>query len=280
VENSVLEARITALERENRILRQKLARSETNRALIEEVLTSHLEVVKAYAQVAEDRDAYRALSTKLRAEIEKEYSEKAKVNEKLYKNGGVDGADSWWLDATEPDIVSNMDIADRKEQMNPTAKGTSARVYNAFSINHCRWFYEGQRAANENKRVVILTRSSYPGHQRYGAATWSGDVASRWEDLKKQITCGLNFCAAGIPYWTTDIGGFAVEPRYEKAIGRDERVQGTEHALVSVRRVQPPLPRPRSVPVPRSVPPVPGGSPGVQGDGGLQPSPLPPDAVH
>ncbi len=85
MENSVLEARITALERENRILRQKLARSETNRALIEEVLTSHLEVVKAYAQVAEDRDAYRALSTKLRAEIEKEYSEKAKVNEKLYK---------------------------------------------------------------------------------------------------------------------------------------------------------------------------------------------------
>ncbi|HNX05363.1 MAG TPA: glycoside hydrolase family 31 protein, partial [Opitutales bacterium] len=112
-------------------------------------------------------------------------------NKKLYKNGAVDGVDSWWLDATEPDILSNMDIADRKEQMNPTAKGTSARVYNAFSINHCRWFYEGQRKANENKRVVILTRSSYAGHQRYGAMTWSGDVASRWEDLKKQITCGL-----------------------------------------------------------------------------------------
>jgi alpha-D-xyloside xylohydrolase len=143
------------------------------------------------------------------------------VNEKLYKNGAVDGADSWWLDATEPDILSNMDVADRKEQMNPTAKGTSARVYNAFSINHCRWFYEGQRAANENKRVVILTRSSYPGHQRYGAMTWSGDVAARWEDLKKQITCGLNFCAAGIPYWTTDIGGFAVEPRYERPVGQD-----------------------------------------------------------
>ncbi|HNX05624.1 MAG TPA: glycoside hydrolase family 31 protein, partial [Opitutales bacterium] len=86
---------------------------------------------------------------------------------------------------------------------------------------HCRWFYEGQRKANENKRVVILTRSAYAGHQRYGAMTWSGDVASRWEDLKKQITCGINFCAAGIPYWTTDIGGFAVEPRYERAIGRD-----------------------------------------------------------
>jgi len=143
------------------------------------------------------------------------------VNTKLYRDGGIEGADSWWLDATEPDIVSNMDIADRKEQMNPTAKGSGARVFNAFSLNQCRWVYEGQRKASEAKRVVILTRSSYPGHQRYGAATWSGDVASRWEDLKKQITCGINFCAAGIPYWTTDIGGFAVEPRYEKAIGQD-----------------------------------------------------------
>ena len=143
------------------------------------------------------------------------------INEKLYKNGAVNGVDSWWLDATEPDIVSNMDITDRKEQMNPTAKGTAARVYNAFSLNQCRWVYEGQRQASEAKRVVILTRSSYPGHQRYGAATWSGDVAARWEDLKKQITCGINFCAAGIPYWTTDIGGFAVEPRYERAVGQD-----------------------------------------------------------
>lgn len=143
------------------------------------------------------------------------------ANEKLYKNGANNGVDSWWMDATEPDIFSNISTEDCKTEMNPTAVGTAARVYNAFSINQCRWMYEGQREANENKRVVILTRSSYAGHQRYSAATWSGDVASRWEDLKKQITCGINFCAAGIPYWTTDIGGFAVEPRYERAVGRD-----------------------------------------------------------
>ncbi|MBN1404864.1 MAG: DUF5110 domain-containing protein [Opitutales bacterium] len=143
------------------------------------------------------------------------------ANEKLFKNGASNGADAWWLDATEPDIVSNVGVKFRKEDMNPTAKGSGARVYNAFSINQCRWVYEGQRAADESKRVVILTRSSYAGHQRYGAATWSGDVASRWEDLKKQIPCGLNFCASGIPYWTTDIGGFAVEPRYERPIGED-----------------------------------------------------------
>jgi signal transduction histidine kinase len=85
VEKSKIEAQITALERENRILRQKLARSETNRALMEEALRSHLEVVKACAQITEDRDAYRELSAKLRAEIEQEYSEKTKVNEKLYR---------------------------------------------------------------------------------------------------------------------------------------------------------------------------------------------------
>jgi len=63
--------------------------------------------------------------------------------------------------------------------------------------------------------VFILTRSAFAGQQRYPAATWSGDVATRWYDLKAQIAAGLNFCLSGIPYWTTDIGGFAVEPRYE-----------------------------------------------------------------
>jgi alpha-D-xyloside xylohydrolase len=69
--------------------------------------------------------------------------------------------------------------------------------------------------------VFILTRSAFAGQQRYSAATWSGDVAARWYDLKVQISAGLNFCISGIPYWTTDIGGFAVEPRYEHTQGAD-----------------------------------------------------------
>ncbi|MBP8975115.1 MAG: hypothetical protein KBG83_00205, partial [Bacteroidetes bacterium] len=56
----------------------------------------------------------------------------------------------------------------------------------------------------------------FAGQQRYSAATWSGDVAARWHDLAMQIPAGLNFSISGIPYWTTDIGGFAVEPRFEK----------------------------------------------------------------
>ena len=75
--------------------------------------------------------------------------------------------------------------------------------------------YEGQRKSNPDQRVFILTRSAFAGQQRYAAATWSGDIASRWEDLSNQISAGLNFSLSGLPYWTTDIGGFAVEQRYE-----------------------------------------------------------------
>ena len=81
--------------------------------------------------------------------------------------------------------------------------------------------YEGQRQTNPDQRVFILTRSAFAGQQRYAAATWSGDVAARWYDLKAQIPAGLNFSLSGIPYWTTDIGGFAVEPRYERPKGAD-----------------------------------------------------------
>ena len=62
--------------------------------------------------------------------------------------------------------------------------------------------------------MFILTRSAFAGLQRYSAANWSGDIGARWHDMKAQIPCGLNFCMSGIPYWTMDIGGFAVEGRY------------------------------------------------------------------
>jgi alpha-D-xyloside xylohydrolase len=81
--------------------------------------------------------------------------------------------------------------------------------------------YEGQRKSSPNQRVFILTRSAFSGQQRYAAATWSGDVAARWYDLKAQIPAGLNFCLSGVPFWTTDVGGFAVESCYEHATGPD-----------------------------------------------------------
>ncbi len=129
------------------------------------------------------------------------------------------GVDAWWLDATEPDICSNLPMDERKALMDPTALGPAAKYFNAYSLEQARAVYEGQRCADPNKRVFILTRSAFAGLQRYAASNWSGDIAARWHDMAAQIPCGLNFSISGIPYWTMDIGGFAVEGRYYDAAG-------------------------------------------------------------
>jgi alpha-D-xyloside xylohydrolase len=129
------------------------------------------------------------------------------------------GIDAWWLDATEPDIHSNISIAERVKNMNPTGLGPAEKYFNAYSLQNSKSVYEGQRKSSPEKRVFILTRSAYAGQQRYAAATWSGDIVSRWSDFKDQIATGINFSMSGIPYWTMDIGGFAVERRYGHAKG-------------------------------------------------------------
>lgn len=134
------------------------------------------------------------------------------INEKLFSKG----FDAWWLDATEPDIHSNLSIEETRLRIGPTALGSSSRYLNTFSLMNSKAVYEGQRKTDPDKRVFILTRSAFAGQQRYSSVTWSGDIASRWLDLKNQIPAGLNFAISGIPYWTTDIGGFAVEPRFER----------------------------------------------------------------
>jgi alpha-D-xyloside xylohydrolase len=68
--------------------------------------------------------------------------------------------------------------------------------------------YDGQRSVTDQKRVFILSRSAYAGIQRNSTAAWSGDINSDWETFKRQIPAGLNLMLSGIPYWTTDIGGF------------------------------------------------------------------------
>lgn len=127
------------------------------------------------------------------------------------------GMDAWWLDATEPDIFSNANIAYRKALMNPTALGSSTKYFNAYALMNAKGVYEGQRRDGKGERVFILTRSGFAGMQRYGTATWSGDIGTVWEDMRAQITAGINFSMSGLPYWTMDIGGFCVEKRYENA---------------------------------------------------------------
>jgi len=137
------------------------------------------------------------------------------LNKKLFNKG----IDAWWMDASEPDILSNVSPEKRKEQMTPTALGPAAEYLNAYPMMNAKGIYEGQRATNPDQRVFILTRSAFAGSQRYAAAVWSGDIAARWTDMKDQIAAGINMSMSGIPYWTMDIGGFAVERRYEKAQG-------------------------------------------------------------
>jgi alpha-D-xyloside xylohydrolase len=116
------------------------------------------------------------------------------------KNGMFqDGIDGWWMDASEPEY----DALKGKQ----TFLGDGESVRNAYPLYVTQSMYEGQRATTDRKRVVILTRSSFAGQQRYGAASWSGDISANWITLQRQIPAGLSFSMSGMPYWTTDVGG-------------------------------------------------------------------------
>jgi alpha-D-xyloside xylohydrolase len=115
------------------------------------------------------------------------------------------GVDAWWLDTTEPETEgreTNLLVTSR------TALGNGARYPNEYPLLTTTAVYDGQRAASDQKRVFILSRSGYAGIQRNATAMWSGDVDPNWETFRRQIPAGLNFSLSGLPYWTTDIGGF------------------------------------------------------------------------
>lgn len=140
------------------------------------------------------------------------------INEHLFSMG----FDAWWLDATEPDIHSNLSLEETRRRIGPTGLGSSSRYLNSYTLVHSGGIYENQRKAKPDQRVFILTRSVFAGQQRYAAATWSGDIVTRWYDLKAQISAGLNFNLSGVPWWTMDIGGFSVEPRWERNVKPDD----------------------------------------------------------
>lgn len=110
------------------------------------------------------------------------------------------GVDSWWMDATEPE---NDALAGKQTWFGP---GEFYRL--TYPLFVSKAVYEGQRATNDQKRVTILTRSAFAGQQRFGTINWSGDIGWNWDTFKRQIKAGLNFSLTGMPFWTTDIGGF------------------------------------------------------------------------
>ncbi|WP_034671319.1 glycoside hydrolase family 31 protein [Epilithonimonas caeni] len=123
-----------------------------------------------------------------------------------YLNKGVFslGVDSWWMDSTEPDHLSQ-----KPEDLDTkTYLGSFRKVRNAYPLMTVGGVYDHQRETTSDKRVFILTRSAFAGQQRYGANTWSGDVNSSWESLRNQVPAGLNFSLTGNPNFNSDIGGF------------------------------------------------------------------------
>jgi alpha-D-xyloside xylohydrolase len=118
----------------------------------------------------------------------------------LNKNLFSLGVDSWWMDATEPEN----DALNGKQ----TYLGSGDFYRLTYPLFVSKAVYEGQRHSNPNKRVAILTRSAFAGQQRYGTISWSGDIGWNWDTFRRQIVAGLNFSLTGMPYWTTDIGGF------------------------------------------------------------------------
>jgi alpha-D-xyloside xylohydrolase len=115
------------------------------------------------------------------------------------------GVDAWWLDTTEPETEGQEDniLLGHKLTM-----GSGDRYVNLFSLLTTGAVYDGQRSASNDKRVFTLSRSAFAGAQRYAVTAWSGDINSDWFSYRRQIPAGLNFSLSGLPYWTTDIGGF------------------------------------------------------------------------
>ena len=114
------------------------------------------------------------------------------------------GTDAWWMDSTDPDFFNPRE-SDYQHQV---YGGTWRSLRNAFPLETVRGIYQSQRKDDRGKRVFIMTRSSFAGQQHYGSNMWSGDVASSWDMLRKQIPAGLSFSLTGNPNFNTDIGGF------------------------------------------------------------------------
>ncbi len=122
------------------------------------------------------------------------------------------GCDAWWMDSTDPDFFNPRE----SDYAHKVYGGTWRSQRNAFPLETVRGIYQAQRkeansqqpTANSQKRVFIMTRSSFAGQQHYGSNMWSGDVNSSWDMLRKQVPAGLSFSLTGNPNFNTDIGGF------------------------------------------------------------------------
>ncbi len=125
------------------------------------------------------------------------------------------GIDAWWMDNTEPDVLSNSRLEDFKELIGPTVYGAGEVTFNPYSLVHSGGMVDNLRRDQPDTRQFILSRSGFAGIQRNSVAVWSGDTVGRWNNLYDQIASGVNMSMSGVPNWTHDIGGYAQETRFQ-----------------------------------------------------------------
>jgi alpha-D-xyloside xylohydrolase len=115
-----------------------------------------------------------------------------------------DGWDAWWVDQCEPD---NGNLLDLRRQCN-FAIGRGIDYFNTYSLMHSTGLYKNWRADIAGKRAFFLVRQAFAGQQRNATTLWSSDIMCTFDAYKIQVPQGINACASGIPYWTSDIGGY------------------------------------------------------------------------
>ena len=126
----------------------------------------------------------------------------ANANAALFQKG----VDAWWLDTDEPETEGT-----RRQHPDDEQAGYRARARGMRMSIRCftrAGFRMGSGRLRTRSACSFLSRSAYAGSQRYGVTAWSGDVLSDWVTFQRQIPAGLNYAISGMPYWTTDIGGF------------------------------------------------------------------------
>ena len=116
------------------------------------------------------------------------------------------GFDALWADETEPDLPPNGSYFHI---------GPGTEYFNVYPLFHTAALYNGYRR-DLKTRALILARDAYTGAQHNGAIFWSSDISPNWDTLKRQVPTGINFVASGMPYWSTDIGGWQYLPGYHK----------------------------------------------------------------
>ncbi|MBP3595338.1 MAG: glycoside hydrolase family 31 protein [Lachnospiraceae bacterium] len=139
------------------------------------------------------------------------------VWEKCKENYYKKGIRCFWLDEAEPEY-GPYDFDNYRYFAGPALQCT-----NIYPVMYAKGFYDGLKKEGETE-ILSLVRCAWAGSQKYGTLTWSGDIHSSFRAMREQLQAGLNMCLAGIPWWTSDIGGFVggdiSDPKFKELLVR------------------------------------------------------------